>query len=90
MKVSWNPAKAESNLKSHGVRFSDAESVLFDPATLSFEDSDAEGEQRFVAIGRSALDEILVVVYTYREDHIRLISARRATRNEVQSYEEGI
>lgn len=90
MKVKWNPIKAESNLKSHGVHFYDAEPVLFDPAALSFEDSDAEEEQRFVTIGRDALGAILVVVYTYREDHIRLISARPATRNEVRSYEEGI
>lgn len=64
--------------------------MLFDPAALSFEDRDAEGEQRFVSIGRNALDAVLVVVYTYREDHIRLISARRATRKEGRVYEEGI
>ena len=90
MDVKWAPAKAVTNLKEHGVHFSDAESVLFDPAALSFEDSDVEGEQRFVSIGRNAFNVVLVIVYTYREDHIRLISARRAIRKEVRVYEEGI
>ena len=54
------------------------------------EDSDVEGEQRFVSIGRNAFNVVLVIVYTYREDHIRLISARRAIRKEVRVYEKGI
>lgn len=49
MKVTWDPIKARANLAKHGVRFSDAESVLFDPGALTREDEDAEGEQRFVA-----------------------------------------
>ncbi|HEX19937.1 MAG TPA: BrnT family toxin [Acidiferrobacteraceae bacterium] len=90
MEVRWDPAKAKANHKKHGVRFSDAELVLYDPMALSFEDSDAEGEQRFVSIGRDAMGDVLVVVYSYRDDAIRLISARRATRKEVRIYEEGI
>lgn len=90
MDVRWDPAKAKANYKKHGVRFSDAEMVLYDPMALSFEDSDAVGEQRFVAIGRDAMESVTVVVYTYRDEHIRLISARRATGKEIRSYEEGI
>lgn len=72
------------------MRFSDAEAVLHDPMALSFEDNDTGGEQRFVSIGHDVVGGILVVVYTYREETIRLISARRATRKEIRIYEEGI
>lgn len=57
---------------------------------MSFEDDDAVGEQRFVSIGRDAEARILVVVYSYEVETIRLISARRVTRNEIRTYEEGI
>ena len=90
MEVRWDPSKAKANYKKHGVRFSDAETVLYDPMALSFEDEDTVGEQRFVSIGRDAVGNIFVVVYSYRDETIRLISARRATRKEVRIYEEGI
>ena len=90
MKVTWDPQKAETNLKKHRIRFSDAETVLFDPMALTIEDQDVEGERRFVSVGSNALGRVLVVVYTYREDAIRLISARRATPTERKYYEEGI
>ena len=90
MDVVWDPAKAEANLRKHGIHFSDAEAVLFDPFALSMEDNDSEGEDRYVAVGQDAVNRVLVVVYTYRDDHIRLISARPATRKEIKVYEEGI
>ncbi len=55
MEVEWDPNKAATNLQKHGVRFSDAEAVLFDPNALSFEDTTAQGEQRFVVIGMDHL-----------------------------------
>lgn len=70
--------------------FSDAEAVLFDQNALSFEDSTAQGEQRFVVIGMDHLWRLLVVVYTDREDRVRLISARPATRSERKQYESRI
>lgn len=72
------------------MRFSDAESVLFDPNALSFEDTMAQGEQRFIVIGMDHLWRLLVVVYTDRGNRVRLISARSATRSERQKYESGI
>ena len=90
MDVRWDPAKAKANLKKHGVRFSDAESVLFDPLSLSMEDASAEGEQRFISIGLDAGGRVVVVVYTRRGDEIRLISARLASRSESRAYEKGI
>lgn len=90
MKVTWYPVKAESNLRKHKIRFSDAEAVLFDPMALTIEDETAKSERRFVSVGADALNRVVVVVYTYRGDDIRLISARKATRRERKAYEEGI
>ncbi len=90
MDVLWDPGKAWINLKKHGIHFSDAEFVLSDPYAISSEDEEAEGEQRHVAIGKDARGHILIVVYTYRGENIRLISARPATRKERREYESGI
>ena len=88
MRVTWDPRKAAGNLWKHGVRFADAEGVLFDPNALSREDATAEGEQRFVSVGLDAVGRVLVVVYAYRENDVRLISARSASRYERRQYEE--
>ena len=80
-------AKAASNLRKHGVSFADAEGVLQDPLGVTVEDPDAEGEQRFVSIGLGSAGELLVVVWTERDDECRVISARRATRKERRQYE---
>ena len=90
MKIVWDPKKAELNFNKHKVRFSDAESVLYDPYAITIEDVSSKGEQRHITIGIDSIARILVVVYTYREDEIRLISARRATKKEVRQYETGI
>jgi Uncharacterized protein conserved in bacteria len=90
MTIEWDPEKAKSNFQNHKIRFSDAESVLFDPLALTREDEDADGEQRFVSIGTDAFNRVLVVVYTFRGDKIRIISARRATKKERKCYEERI
>ena len=90
MDIVWDPAKARINMKQHGIRFSDAEMVLFDPNALTREDLDVENEQRFVTIGVDAIGRVLVVVYTYRGEDIRLISARFATKQERERYEKGI
>jgi uncharacterized DUF497 family protein len=89
MDVVWDPAKAKANERRHGVRFSDVEPALRDPRALTIEDSSSQ-EQRFVTMGSDGLARILVVVYAYRGDTVRLISARRASPGEVQSYEKGI
>ncbi len=62
MDVRWDPAKAKANLKKHGVRFSDAESVLFDPLGLSMEDTSSVSEQRFISIGHDSVGRVVVVV----------------------------
>jgi hypothetical protein len=87
MRVEWDPDKAQANRVKHEVSFPDAEAALFDPHGVTREDDSAEGEQRFVTLGSDALSRVLVVVYTYRGDTLRIISARKATRNEVRTYE---
>jgi len=87
VRFQYDPTKAASNLKKHGASFADAEGLFFDPLAIHQPDPDAEDEERFVAVGMGSAGIILVVVYTLRGEEIRLISARRATRQEVKSYE---
>ena len=87
MKITFDPNKAATNYRKHGIRFYDAEPVLFDPLALTREDKDADGKQRFVSIGVDAIGRVLVVVFMYRGEGIRLISARPATAKERECYE---
>ena len=86
MEYEWDPSKARTNLQKHNVDFAEAVTVLEDDAALTMPD-DATNEERFVTIGLDARGNILVVVYTWRGDHIRLISARKATPRERKQYE---
>ena len=87
MEVEWDANKAASNLKNHGVDFADAASVLLDDMALTILDDSVDEEARFVTLGMDALGRLLVVVYTWREDTLRLISARPATTGERRRYE---
>ena len=82
----WDSAKADSNLRDHRITFSFASRVFLDPFRQQQLDTREEyGEERWIVIGR--VDEwILMVVYTLRGSNIRLISARKATRNETECY----
>ena len=82
----WDPGKAVVNLAKHGIDFADATEVLFDAMAITVPDEERD-EERFVTIGRDAFSRILVVIHTWREDRIRIISARRATRRERKHYE---
>ena len=90
MDVEWDPGKARSSIRKHGISFSDAQTVLYDRLALSMEDRSAEGENRYLTVGSDALNRIIVVCYTYRNMKVRLISARRATKLERNAYEERI
>ncbi len=88
MKITWDLKKAAANPKIHdGVTFEEARHVLLDPYALSREDSDSEDEQRFVTLGMGRKGRILMVVYTYREETIRLISAWKANEPQRRRYE---
>lgn len=91
----WDPAKAESNQRKHGVRFEDAARVFFDPLHLTVQDRVEGGEYRWQTIGQVGGAVILLVAHTITEDGpepvetIRIISARRATPQERKRYANG-
>lgn len=88
--IAWDPKKADINRAKHGIRFSDAEPVLFDSRAITVEDDASGNEKRFVTMGLDAVGRILVVVFCYRGEDIRLISARRANRTERRQYEKSL
>ncbi|BAZ12891.1 hypothetical protein NIES4071_47250 [Calothrix sp. NIES-4071] len=90
MKFQWNPEKALSNERKHDVSFEEAVTVFADPLAVTIDDPDHSiGELRFLTIGLSIMYRLLVVSHTERENQVRLISARPATRQERKSYESG-
>lgn len=87
MAYQWDKDKAATNLRKHGIDFADAVSVFSDDLAITKPDERFD-EERFITIGLDALGRVLVVVYTWRGQKIRLISARPATRQERRQYEE--
>jgi hypothetical protein len=85
----WDPEKAESNLRKHGVSFDEASTVFGDPLALLMTDPDHSAkEERYVLLGISLRQRLLVVAFAERPPMTRIISARRATRTERRKYEE--
>jgi len=89
VQLEWDCRKADSNLKKHGIDLADAATVLFDELAITIRD-DAFEEERFITLGMDALGRTLVVVYTWRGDRIRIISARKATPRERRRYESSL
>ena len=88
MRFEWDSAKAESNLKVHGVSFDEAATVFYDPLAATFNDPDhSRGEHRMITIGYSTRGRLLVVCHTERPRSLRLISARLAERRERKRHE---
>ncbi len=89
MKFEWDKNKAKSNQKKHGISFSEASTVFGDPLEITINDPiHSEGEYRFLSIGKSEQNHLLVIAYTERQtNHIRIISARAATKQEQTYYE---
>lgn len=89
MECEWDPVKAASNLKKHGVSFEEAATALADDLSVTGADPEHSlGESRFVTFGMSGAGRLLVVGHTERGDLLRIISARRATKRERRIYEE--
>lgn len=86
MTYEWDPTKARTNLRKHGIDFADAATVFSDDSALTIPDEYPD-EERFATIGMDALGRILVVVFTWRGQHIRIISARKAESHERRQYE---
>ena len=85
----WDPAKAAENLKKHEVDFADAAISLEDPNALTDTDPDASDEERYICLGADPEGRLLVTVYTYRAENVRIISSRSASSGERRRYEEG-
>jgi uncharacterized DUF497 family protein len=88
VRFEWDPEKATRNLKKHGVAFEEAVTVFYDPLSATFDDPDhSVGEYRFITIGLSSRDRLVVVVHAERGESLRIISARPATANERKRHE---
>ena len=88
MKFEWDKEKAASNLRKHGVSFKEASTAFADDLSLTGDDPDhSHGEYRLITFGVSSVGRLLVVSHTERTGHIRIISARPATRAERKFYE---
>ena len=88
----WNPSKAISNKKKHNVSFEEAHSVFYDDFAVQFYDEEnSETEDRFLMLGLSNESKLLLVCHCEKEEGniIRIISARKATKNESKLYEGG-
>ena len=93
MKLEWDEKKNRSNVVKHGVSFEDAALVFSDPNSLSLLDEEnSDVEERWVTMGRHPNTSIYVIIHTYRKspdgEKVRIISARRATKNEMKQYYE--
>jgi uncharacterized protein len=87
LRFEWHESKAKANLRTHGVSFELAKSVFDDPLAMERVDAKTDyGEKRFIIVGAAKDGFVLLVVYTERDDLIRIISARRATGLEEQDY----
>jgi uncharacterized protein len=86
----WDEVKEEETLMKHKVPFDEGKTVFDDPFLLTYPDVDnSETEERYVNIGVSAKDRILVLIHTERQGKIRIISCRKATARERREYEKG-
>lgn len=87
MKFEWDPRKASSNLRKHGVSFDEAMTVFADWESVTIPDPDhSEAEERFTIVGVSSRGRILVVCHGERDENVRIISARRADARERKKY----
>lgn len=90
MRFEWDPKKATTNLKKHGVTLQEAATVFGDPLAITFQDPDHSGdEERQMTFGLSLQKRLFVVSHTERRDRIRIINARLMDRKERMIYEEG-
>ena len=91
--IEWDSSKNKENEKKHAISFEEAQTVFYDPLTKVAPDVEhSESEDRFLAVGYSFMNRLLLVVHCYRESEqvIRIISARKATRKEKCQFEEGL
>ena len=90
MAFEWDVAKNQTNIRKHGVSFETAQRIFEGPVLTWFDDRKDYGEDRYISIGKVESAAVVVIAHTYRDDRIRLISARPASRKERQAYHEQI
>ena len=92
MKYTWDENKNEKNFKKHNIWFEEAQTVFADPNALEiYDEGHSDEEDRFIILGISSAPRLLVVVHCeYENNEIRIISARKATKREVNSYEKRV
>jgi uncharacterized protein len=91
MQFEWDPQKYKKNSRKHGVSFLEAASIFGDDFTITVYDPDpSEREDRYISVGLSISDRLIMVAHAERGDRIRIISARPLTRTERETYEEEI
>jgi uncharacterized DUF497 family protein len=89
LQFEWDPEKAEKNLKKHDVSFEEASTIFFDPQFISFlDEAHSADEERHIIIGLSNKARLLMAAHIERKKHVRIISARKATKNEEKFYNE--
>jgi uncharacterized DUF497 family protein len=89
LRFTWDPAKAAANRRKHGVDFREAMTAFADAHSLTIPDPDhSESEERWILIGQSDRQRLLVVSHIEHDDLVRLINARLASRSERKTYEE--
>ena len=89
MNFEWDPDKARQNRRKHRVSFQEAATVFGDPLAVTYADPDHSiSEQRFITLGMSSANRVLIVAHTDRAENIRIISARKTTQLERKHYEE--
>lgn len=85
----WDTEKAEKNIRKHDVSFDEAASVFDEPLFITLLDGEhSSDDERYITIGLSNMNRLLLVTHTERNDRIRVISARKATKNEEKFYQE--
>jgi len=90
MDFEWDDAKADTNLRKHGVSFSEAMTIFGDALSITgYDPRHADDEDRFLTMGSSVAEQLLVVSHTDRGGNVRIVSARVATRRERKDYEDG-
>jgi uncharacterized DUF497 family protein len=90
MKFEWNKNKEQINIRKHGVTFEQASYVFADPFALDLYDEHSQYEDRWILLGKSLNETLLLVIHTFRDNQnielVRIISARKATKNEIKAY----
>ena len=85
LQYEWDPYKAQAKFRKHKIAFADAVSAFGDDYAITIVEEHPD-ENRYILLGKDARNRILVVIYTYRDERIRIISARKATQTEISEY----